>query len=188
MTDKLRLALIGCGGIARLHLNGINGAMKYPKQAAGLPLIAGHWIRPLRIWMGKIQEVIGVLGHPLEQMEGESLVRSLFRFQSGKVATFDALLAETILAPGPFWRLTSTKGEIRIKGDGLWLFNAEHRDGQRVTESWEYAKSFGLELQDFSHAVLDGTAPAAGPEYALGELRVALTLYRSNTSGQWEPV
>ena len=30
--------------------------------------------------MGEIEEVIGVVGHPLQQMEGESLTRALFRF------------------------------------------------------------------------------------------------------------
>lgn len=159
------------------------------KTGGGIAIDGGsHWIRPLRMWMGEIQEVIGVIGHPLTQMEGESLVRALFRFQSGKVATFDALLAETVLAPEPLWRITGTKGEILIKDSGLWLFNAEYRDGRRVTESFGYAKSFGLELQDFSRVVLDGATPAVGPEYALGELCTALALYRSNTSGRWEPI
>ena len=163
------------------------------KTGGGVTIDGGsHWIRPLRMWLGEIQDVIGTLDYPLKQMEGESLVRSLLRFRSGKVAVFDALMAETVLAPAPWWTITGTKGEIIIeegldKG-GLLLYDAEHRDGLRVQEPQGYAKSFGPELKDFSNAVLDGTPLAAGPEYSLGELRTALALYRSAQSGRWEPV
>ncbi|MEM7134645.1 MAG: Gfo/Idh/MocA family oxidoreductase [Chloroflexota bacterium] len=163
------------------------------KTGGGITIDGGsHWIRPLRMWMGEIQEVIGTLGYPLKQMEGESLVRSLVRFESGKVAIFDALMAETVMAPEPWWRITGTKGEIIIEDGldqgGLLLFDEEHREGLRVQESLGYAQSFGPELRDFSHAVLDGTALAAGPEHSLGELRTALALYRSAKSNQWEAV
>jgi hypothetical protein len=36
--------------------------------------------------------------------------------------------------------------------------------------------------------VLDGTTPAAPPEYSLGEMRTALALYASVKSGRWEKV
>lgn len=162
------------------------------QTGGGIAIDGGsHWIRPLRMWMGEIQEVTGILGYPLAQMEGESLVRSLIRFQSGKVATFDALMAEAVLAPEPWWRITGTRGEIIIEGGfvgGLLLFNADHRDGQRVADPKGYAKSFGPELKDFADVILDGVPPAAGPEFSLGELRTALALYRSAQSGRWEPV
>ena len=85
--------------------------------------------------MGEIEEVIGVVGHPLQQMEGESLTRALFRFQSGQCAQFDAMMIDTVFAPEPWWRITGTKGEITISaslsGAELWLWDAEHRDGKR---------------------------------------------------------
>lgn len=163
------------------------------KTGGGIAIDGGsHWLRPLRMWMGEIQEVTGALGHPLKQMEGESLVHSLLRFESGKVATFDALMAETVMAPHPWWRITGTKGEIVIEDGldeaGLILYTAEHRKGHRVAEPLGYAKSFGPELKDFSDAVLDGTPLAAPPEYSLGELRTVLALYRSAHSGRWEAV
>lgn len=162
------------------------------KTGGGIVIDGGsHWIRPLRMWMGEIREVIGAVDRPLEQMEGESLVRSLIRFESGKVATFDALMAETVLAPEPWWRITGTKGEIIIEGGfegGLQLFTEESRSGELVAEPLGYAKSFGPELKDFSDVVLDGVTPAAGPEDSLGELRTALALYRSTESNRWESV
>lgn len=162
------------------------------KTGGGVAIDGGsHWIRPLRMWLGEIEAVVGVLGHPLKQMEGESLVRSLLRFQSGKVGCFEALMIESVLAPEPWWRITGTKGEIIIEGElsgGLLLFDAKHRDGVRVAEPQGYAKSFGPELEDFSRVVLDGATPAAGPEVSLGELRTVLALYRSVESKRWEAV
>ncbi len=46
-----------------------------------------HWIRPLRMWLGEVDEVVAALGRPFAQMEGESLVRALLRFRSGAVAS-----------------------------------------------------------------------------------------------------
>ncbi len=162
------------------------------KTGGGIAIDGGsHWIRPLRMWLGEIEEVVGVTGRPLAQMEGESLVRSLLRFESGTVAQFDALMAETVLGPEPWWRITGTKGEIIIEGGfegGLKLYTADHREGQRMADAQGYAKSFGPELADFAHAVLDGTPLAAGPEASLGELRTVLALYRSVESRRWEPV
>lgn len=162
------------------------------KTGGGIAIDGGsHWIRPLRMWMGELDAVMGALGYPLAQMEGESLVRSLLRFQSGKVATFDALVAETVLGPEPWWRITGTQGEIIIEGGfkgGLVLYNAEHRKGRQMAEPQGYAQSFGPELADFARVVLDGATPAAGPEVSLGELRTALALYRSAQSGSWESV
>jgi predicted dehydrogenase len=57
-----------------------------------------------------------------------------------------------------------------------------------VAAAQGYAKSFGPELADFSHVLLDGAEPAAGPEDSLGELRTALALYRAAQSGCWESV
>lgn len=39
-----------------------------------------HWIRPLRMWFGEIDEVMGLLGHPYKRMEGESMVKVFFLF------------------------------------------------------------------------------------------------------------
>ena len=86
------------------------------KQTGGGVTVDGgsHWIRPLRIWMGEIEEVVGVLGHPLKQMEGESLMRSLVRFKSGKSGILDAMMIDTVFAPDYWWRITGSKGVLTI--------------------------------------------------------------------------
>jgi predicted dehydrogenase len=166
------------------------------RTGGGIAIDGGsHWIRPLRIWMGEIDEVIAVVGYPLKQMEGESLVRAIFRFESGKVASFDAIMADTVLAPEPWWRITGTIGEILIEGSikgglsgGIKLFDPANRQGKAVAEPQGYAKSFEPELNDFANAVLYGKPLEAGPEYALGELRTILAMYRSVESKRWEKV
>ena len=147
----------------------------------------------MRMWLGEIDEVVAALDYPLERMEGESLARALLRFQSGKVALFDAAMIETVLGPEPWWRITGTKGEILVDGGfgglgGVRLFDADHREGIRVQEAQGYEKSFGPELLDFSLAVLSGKELEAGPEVALGELRTALAMYRSTETKRWEKV
>ena len=162
------------------------------RTGGGITIDGGsHWIRPLRMWMGEIDEVVGIIGHPLKQMEGESLTRALLRFESGKTAVFDAMMIETVFAPDPWWRITGTKGELTIDTGfegALRLFDADHRDGKLLMEPKGYPQSFGPELADFAAAVLDGKALTAGPEQSLGELRTAMAIYRSAASNNWEKV
>ncbi len=162
------------------------------RTGGGIVIDGGsHWMRPLRMWLGEIDEVIAVLGHPLGSMEGESLCRAIFRFRSGLVAGFDALMLDTVLGPDPWWRITGTRGEILIDGGfegGLRLFDGDHREGRRVMDPAGYPKSFGPQLEDFARVVLDGAEPAAPAEHSLGELRTALALYRSAASSAWEKV
>lgn len=151
-----------------------------------------HWIRPLRIWLGEIDEVVAVLGYPLKEMEGESLAHAIFRFKSGMFASYKALRAGSVNAPSEDFRITGTDGILVVeKGrEGrVMLYDREHRDGYEVLSAEEKkANAFGLELADFTQAVLEGTPLTAGPEESLGELRTVLAMYRSAESHQWEKV
>ncbi len=151
-----------------------------------------HWLRPLRMWLGEIDEVVATTGRPLADMEGESLVRALLRFKSGVVAVFDALHGGAYAGSGEEFRVTGTLGEVLIeKGPGgrVMLFDEAHPKGHALmTKDEGRAAAFGYELHDFAAAVLDGTALAAGPEYSLGELRTALAFYRSAANKRWESV
>ena len=163
------------------------------RTGGGIAIDGGsHWIRPLRMWMGEVSQVVAFLDRPLERMQGESLARALLRFESGRVAVFDAMMLDTVLGPDPWWRITGTRGELTIEGGfddgGLKLYDEDHRDGRVMMSPMGYAKSFGPELADFASAVLDGKKPEAGPEVALGELRTALAMYRSAESETWENV
>lgn len=164
------------------------------KAGGGICIDGGaHWIRPLRMWLGEVAEVVAVTGHPVAEMEGESFARALLRFESGVVAVFDALYGGMFIGPKEEFRVTGTLGELVIQEWGagnLVLFDQAHPDGEVImsTHQGHGTDSFGYELHDFSRAVLEGKPLAASPEYSLGDLRTALAIYRSAASKQWEQV
>lgn len=183
------------GGHTPLPLGNSPKPWRYDREVAGggLAIDGGaHWIRPLRMWLGEIDAVVAVLGYPVAEMEGESLVRALLRFESGVVAVFDALSVGFEVGPREEFRVTGSAGEIVIeKGrEGRVLFfDRDTPKGRQIMAPGKGRQAgFGLELDDFAHAVLEGRPPAAGPEYSLGELRTALAMYRSAESRQWEKV
>ena len=150
-----------------------------------------HWIRPLRMWLGEVEEVVATTAQLLPVMQGESLAHALLRFRSGVVASFQAITHDAPLWEGPWWRLTGTAGEIVIHGGfdgGMTLVDRQHPRGRPIAGEHGYAASFAPELADFEAVVLDGKKPAALPEASLGELRTALAIYRSAESGRWEKV
>jgi predicted dehydrogenase len=156
----------------------------------GVALDSGsHYIRPLRIWLGEIEEVVAAMERPYAKMQGESLARALLRFRSGLVASFSLLLTEAPTAPQDLFRLTGTRGELTI-GQGVKLFDAANRGGtrQRPELPQGYLLSYEGQFRDFARAVSTGAALAAGPEVSLGELRTALAMERSAATRRWEKV
>jgi UDP-N-acetyl-2-amino-2-deoxyglucuronate dehydrogenase len=187
------------GGNAPAPLGDTPRPWRYDLAASGggLTMDGGaHWIRPLRMWLGEIDEVVAVLGHPVTEMEGESLARALFRFQSGVVAVFDAMSVGFEVGLREEFRITGSLGEIVVqggRGGGVLFFDRHTPQGRDLTPDLlplgkNRGAAFGLELDDFCHAVLDGRPPAAGPEVSLGELRTALAMYRSARTQRWEKV
>lgn len=146
-----------------------------------------HWLRPLRMWLGEIDEVVAVTGRVMDDMEGESLCRALCRFGGGVVASFDALLSPGPAAPVAPFQLTGTKGEIVVEHGRVLLYDGTEARGS-AHGGGNYFMSYQAQIADFEATVLDGTAPAAPAEFALGELRAALAMYRSAQSGRWESV
>jgi predicted dehydrogenase len=148
-----------------------------------------HWLRPLRMWLGEADEVVAALGHPHSAMEGESLCRALLRFESGVVAAFDAMLATGAIANQPLFTVTGTRGELTVEASGwVKLWDGSSWKGEKVGEQGGYLRSYEAELADFASAVLRDTPLAAPPESALGELRLALAMYRSAETRRWEKV
>ena len=146
-----------------------------------------HFLRPLRMWCGELTEVVAVTARPQTVMQGESLCRALCRFDSGIIASFDALLAVAAGASVPRFQLTGTAGEIVIDATDVRLHDAKGGSGSVVGPS-AYLQSYEDEWRDFEAAVLDGKPLAASAEYGLGELRGALAMYRSAQSRHWESV
>ena len=163
------------------------------RSGGGIAIDGGaHWIRPLRMMLGEIHEVVAATGCHIPGMEGESWVRSLLRFRTGVTASFDALLSPAPVAPTEDFRITGTEGEVVIEHgrEGRFLlYNAENIDGETIMRTFPgKVDSYGAELHDFSQAVLDGEPLAAQPEYSLGEMRTALAMYKAVRTRRWEAV
>lgn len=163
------------------------------RSGGGICIDGGaHWIRPLRSWLGEIDEVIAVTSRHAADMEGESQAHALFRFESGVTATFDALLSDSVIGPAEAFRITGVAGELVIehgRQGRLMLFDRQHPEGQAIMDTFQgKVDSYGFELHDFSLAVLQGKSLQASAEYSLGELRTALAIYRSAQSRRWEKV
>ncbi|MBW2316757.1 MAG: Gfo/Idh/MocA family oxidoreductase [Deltaproteobacteria bacterium] len=204
---EVRIAheLIGAGAIgdvltAGVHLffppmpayYGGDSPWRFDKEATGggVSIDTGsHYVRPLRMWLGEIDEVVAAMERPLKKMEGESLARALFRFRSGVVASFDLMLTEAPIGRQDMFRISGTAGEILI-GLGVTLYDADHRQGVRIKEEEPqgYLLSYEGQFRDFARAALGGAPLEAGPEVSLGELRTALAMERSAASGRWEKV
>jgi predicted dehydrogenase len=81
---------------------------------------------------------------------------------------------------------------VQAVGGSVMLYSAEHRTGRNLwppgRPAGGWIGSFLPQMQDFAAAVLQGRSLAAPAEEALGELRVALAIYRSVDSGKWENI
>ena len=159
------------------------------EAGGGVAIDAGsHWLRPLRKWLGELVEVVAATGRPYAAMEGESMCRALCRFDSGVLASFDALLSPGPVAPVPLFQVTGSRAEVVIDALGrVKLYDGSDPRGTVVGQGG-YLQSFEYQIAAFEAAVLDGVVPAVGAEFSLGELRGALAMYRSAGSGRWEAV
>ena len=163
------------------------------RAGGGIAIDGGaHWIRPLRMLLGEVDETVAATGRHIDGMEGESWVQALLRFESGVVASFNALLHAGPVAATEDFRITGTAGEMVIehgREGRLLLVDDDHPQGEKLMDAFPgKVESYGAELRDFSLAVLEGRPLAATPEHSLGELRTALAMYRSVASGRWEKV
>lgn len=166
-----------------------NWRFKGDAMGGGVALDTGsHWLRPLRMILGEIDEVVASTGRLWPEMDGESLVRSLCRFESGVVASFDVILARGAVALQPHFQFTGTTGEIVISAIGeVRLFDGSDWQGT-VLGNGNYMKSYDGVWTDFEAAVLDGRPLAADAKYSLGEVRAAHAINRSAVTKQWEKV
>ncbi|HTZ07467.1 MAG TPA: Gfo/Idh/MocA family oxidoreductase [Acidimicrobiales bacterium] len=178
-----------CGPPLEDFVHSGNWRLSRQAMGGGVTIDAGsHWLRPLRMWLGELTEVVAATGRPYTAMEGESMCRALCRFTSGVVASFDALVTPGPVAPLPLFEVIGTRGELVI--DGLGRVKLHDGTDPRGTEVGRggYLQSYEHQLVAFEAAVLDGVPAPADAAHALGELRAALAMVRSAASGRWEPV
>ncbi|CAB9496060.1 oxidoreductase [Seminavis robusta] len=192
------------------------------RAGGGIALDGGlHWIRPLREMLDRrIERVVAVVRRNLEprlQMEGESVAHALFQMESHSthvepdgagplVATYSCnMLATAPMAHDtcPYFRITGTKGELVIHGNGLFredpgagglrLYNEEHSQGKELFLDDRKGGFFlgfaGLWSEIYRIGTnQDHTAAHQSVVRAADDVRVVLAMYKSAANGSWEDV
>ena len=192
------------------------------RAGGGIAIDGGlHWIRPLREMLGRrVERVVATVRRNLEpqlKMEGESIGHALFQMESMEgvvepegagplVATYSCnLLHRAPMAHDtcPYFRLTGTKGELVIHGDGLFRENPG-AGGLRLYND-EYPNGHELFPKDRKGGFFLGFAGlwkeiyriGAGKDYegahqsvvrAADDVGVVLAMYRSAEQGAWVDV
>lgn len=170
------------------------GAWRFDEKRVGGGIVVdggSHWIRPLRMWMGEVDEVIAVTGHPYADMQGESQALATFRFSSGHFGSFEALVADTVMGDDWWFRITGTKGTLVIKAGEkgtLHLYNKEHPAGMLACKPGGYVAAFAAQLNAFTAAILGNTPLPSRPEDAYADQLVIDAIYRSAEARRWEKV
>ena len=211
MRDNITSGSVEAGG-------GMGWRGSLARAGGGIAIDGGlHWIRPLREMCGRIDKVVGVVRTHLApelKMEGESLGHALFEIApepltqpegSGPlVATYSCnVLATAPMAHDtcPYFRITGTRGEIVIHGDGLFkekpgagglrLYDEDNPTGKELFATDRKGGFFlgftGL-WQHISKIVAerDGDAAHETVVRAADDVRVVLALYKSSKTRSWE--
>jgi len=161
---------------------------------------ASHWIRPLRLWMGEVESVVGLCGRTVDHMPGVSMSQHILQFKSGRSAIFESLLAPQAISEQPFFSIQGSLGELVLDGFGGGCHL--HRAGPSSSvegapggptkavelchEGWE--AGYRGEWLDFVAAVLDG-APCGGcAAEAVEDLRVVEAILLAGETKRWELV
>eukprot|EP00930_Biecheleria_cincta_P014701 TRINITY_DN12532_c0_g1_i1.p1 TRINITY_DN12532_c0_g1~~TRINITY_DN12532_c0_g1_i1.p1 ORF type:complete len:432 (-),score=72.37 TRINITY_DN12532_c0_g1_i1:457-1752(-) len=183
------------------------------RSGGGMIMDGGiHWIRALRIWLGDVTSVIACMSSPvavpcqdgsrLPLLEGETISHALMQFACGVTASFQT----TMLAEGPvcesaspFFRITGLKGELVISGrsmqpnqGGATLFDRNCIEGGLPLLTPHARRGFHAAFPDMWRSINIGILRRCSREHSAREaardVAVALALYESARSGQWQTV
>eukprot|EP00117_Sycon_ciliatum_P031268 scpid65366/ scgid24490/ len=192
-------AWMRCSFLSSPFMKDVDGSTHWgcdPSRVGGGILMNGscHWLRPLRMWLGEVDEVVGTVSESAyEGMPAgyETQAQALLRFKNGKTACFQGLYASHALSDTPFFQVYGSKGEITIGGGfkgGVTVYDREHVNGESQGPALGYMESFPPEIEAFVGAALDSKPLDADAMYCSGEPRIVWAIYRSLQSKQWEKV
>lgn len=147
---------------------------------------ATHWIRPLRLWLGEVASVAGTGGRTLDHMPGTSMSQHILKFDNGRAAIFESLLAPGAISDQPFFTIQGTEGELVLDGfaGGATLHTTGGGAEVLCREGWD--ASYRGELGAFVDAALGRRDLGAWtPESALRDLAVVEAMARATETGAW---
>ena len=140
---------------------------RFDRAAAGGGVVidtGSHWLRPLRVWLGEVDEVVAALGHPAPRHGGRVALPRAAALRVGRRSpTFDAMLDDRRdREPAALHRDRHAPASCTVEGSGwVKLWDGTDWKGTKVGERGGYLQSYEAELADFASAVLHGTTPAA---------------------------
>jgi len=155
-----------------------------------------HWLRPLRMLVGEVSQVVASCNKTIPHMKGPGLTQALLKFESGASGVFESVLAPGAISDQPFFQIQGSTGEIVIDGfeGGARMFTIEAgvmvctdlNEGFDGQIGWD--TGYVGEMKDFASAVLEGTQPAASAHEAICDLKTMMAIMKSAKSGTWEAV
>ena len=148
-----------------------------------------HWLRPLRMWLGEIDEVVAVTGRVMDDDGGGVAVPGAVpvrRRRRGELRRSSLPGSGRARCPVPAHRAprarSSSSTDESCLYDGTEARGTVHGSGQLLPE----LRSPDRRLR--GGGPRRNGARRTSAEFALGELRAALAMYRSAQSGRWESV
>lgn len=147
-----------------------------------------HWVRPLRLWMGDVDKVVGLVGRTLDHMPGASMSQHVLKFASGKAAVLESMLGPSAISDQPFFQIQGTKGEIVIDGfeGGARLYTAgadgETLEREVCREGWDAGydgqyEAFVAAVRDADDGRRPGSLVAESAASALRDLMVVEAMF-----------
>ena len=202
---------------------GLGWRSSLARAGGGIAIDGGlHWIRPLREMVGRIEEVVAVTRYGLAPelgMEGESLGHAIMKIQSPEsddgplaqpkgsgclTATYSCnMLSTAPMAHNmcPYFRVTGTKGELVIGGDGL----AKEKPGAGGLRLYDESSPAGKNMLPtdrmggfflgFAGLWVEVYRICSERDYekahetvirAADDVRTVLAMYKSAETGMWE--
>ena len=116
--------------------------------------------------MGEIKSVVATCHSPTQEIEGESHVDAIFKFASGKTATFKSTVlmnTNTSNDDDGWFKIIGTKGEIIIKNDfnrGMKLYNDKYPNGYNPFDN---ISKMGFNMKLYNNKYPNGYNPFEYP-------------------------
>ena len=210
-SQTLKIALIGCGGIAQAHWRGIQTHATQlvvsavvdtdPDRAAAMAKETGG--QPFTtledaLAAGEFAAVDIMLPH--NQHEAAAVTA----FAAGKHVVLEKPMSTNLASCARILAAAEQAGTVFMVAEQAQYWPdarqvqgliCDGAIGEIITARAYFGNPAPAVVPtpkpwryDLAQAVLTGTSLAASPEYSLGELRTALAIYRSAKSKQWERV
>ncbi len=157
------------------------------EAGGGVAVDAGsRWLRPLRMWLGELVDVVAVTGRPYAAIE-EVVAPGPVRFIPGWWPASTSC-CRPVRWPRSLCSSHRERGRSSIDGLGQMTLYDRSRTTVRGGQPGRLSPELRHQMACFEAAVLDGVAAPVDAAFSLGESRGALAIDRSPQSRRLESV